>query len=472
MSNDRIDAMSLRELRDGIAAGVLQAADAFENSLRWISERDPLIRSVVVVDEHAVARAEQLDRKARADRDGALFGIPVLVKDNIAVSGMPTTAGSRALAASRPPDAPLVTRLRRAGAVVLGKTNLTEWANFRASDAVAGWSAVGGQTRNPHVLDRSPSGSSSGSAAAVAAGLAPCAIGTETDGSIVSPAGTCGVVGLKPTIGAIPGAGVVPLSPAQDVAGPIARTVEDVAAVFSVLAERPTPPLTVDALRGRRLGLWLPPRFCAAARRVVSDVARIVEAAGASVDTVELDDSTVDDAMYAALLAEFRHAIDGYLRRAPGARVGTLADLVAFNAADDVELAAFGQDIFEQALRAPALSAATYRQQRRHATTAARDALDTAFGRHHLDAVLTVTNDPAVPIGPRDAGVPGSSTLSAAAGYPAVTLPAGHVGPLPVGLTLVGAGHSEPLLLQLAYAIEQLTPARTSPAFLPTWNEQ
>lgn len=454
------------ELLVALASGELTSVQLTERCADRIEEIDREVRAVLALHPGALRAAADSDARRASGRAGPLEGLPVLVKDNIAVAGLATTAGSRALAEHRPPDALLVGRLRAAGAVVLGKTNLSEWANFRSTTSTSGWSAVGGQTRNPHALDRNPSGSSSGSAAAAAAALAPLTVGTETDGSIVSPAGVCGAVGLKPTIGTIPGAGIVPISAAQDIAGPITGDVAGAALLFAVLAGQPHVELNPDALPGVRIGVWSPAdgavddetrAVLAAARAALAD-------AGAVVTGVDVEVAGIEEAEWPALLAEFRHEINAYLATAPGTAVHDLAGLVAFNAADDVELSRFGQENLELALNTPDLDDADYREQRRRASALAHTALDRALAG--LDVIVSLTNAPAWLIDyDRGDGEPFStSTPAAVAGYPSITVPAGMVQGLPVGLSFTARPGQDMRLLKLGYAFEQATQARRAPS--------
>jgi amidase len=426
-----------------------------------------------------------------------LEGVPVLLKDNIDTADRQhTTAGSLALVRSKPArDAHLVGRLRAAGAVILGKANLSEWANFRSYESSSGWSARGGQTNNPYVLDRNPCGSSSGSAVAAAAHLAAVTIGTETDGSIVCPAGATDTVGLKPTLGLVSRGGIIPISAAQDTAGPITRTVTDAAAVLSVIqgvdpADRATAAaapyvgrdyvraLHRGALRGKRIGVW---RGGGAEQADVAPVLAAtistLRARGATVvDNVEL--TGLDEAFaneFPALLNEFKHDINAYLAARPGPHPGTLAGLIEFNRTHaDIELRYFGQEIFEDAQRTTGdLADPAYVRARTTATTAARRAIDSAVAAHDLDAVLAPTNGPAwvtdLDNGDDFTDFASSSGPAAIAGYPNVTVPAGHAGGvLPLGMSFFGPRWSEPTLVSLAYAFEQATMARQTPRYLPT----
>ena len=448
-----------------LAAGELSAVELTGSCLKRIAAVNPAVGAVLAVVPDAQDHAAASDAYRRSHRPRPLEGVPVLVKDNIAVTGFATTAGSRALAGSRPDDAALVTRLRAAGAVIVGKTNLSEWANFRSTASTSGWSAVGGQTHNPHDLERTPSGSSSGSGAGIAAGLAPLAVGTETDGSIISPAAVCGIVGMKPTLGSVPGAGIVPISSAQDTAGPMARSVADTALLLAVLAGTPAPDLSYVTLYGARLGLWWPAGIDAASTEVLQRAGDALSGAGATVVPVELDAGVLEADEWPALVAEFRAEIGVYLAATPGAAVRNLDELVRFNADDPVELSRFGQEIFEQALAAPPVSDATYREQRSRATATARRMIDEALGGG-LDALVTLSNQPAWPIDYAigDRFEVSTTSPAAVAGYPSITVPAGVAAGLPVGLSLIGTGGADVRLLGLAAAFEAATSALVRPA--------
>ncbi len=462
-----LDAVTIAELHGAMASGQLTARALTLAYLERIDALDAQLGSVIAVHPDALADAEAHDARRRAGgRPRPLEGVPVLVKDNVAVAGLPTTAGSRALLESMPADASLVGRLRDAGAIILGKANLSEWANFRDEHATSGWSAVGGQTRNPHALARNTSGSSSGSAAAVAASLAQVAVGTETDGSIISPAGVCGVVGAKPTFGTVPGAGIVPLSSYQDTPGPIARNVADAAVLHAVLCGTPPPDLHGATLHGARIGVWRPAGLDAGEVTDVFDAAlAALSAVGATTTEVALDVSSIQDAEWPALLTEFRHDIDAYLAAAPDAVARSLAELIAFNKADADELAHFGQSLFEQALAAPDLDDPTYREQRAAATREARAALDRALAG--VDAILTPSNDPAWPIdyAAGDVYHVETTTPAAVSGYPSISVPAGFAGLLPIGVSLIGRAFRDDDLWRLAYAFEQAVPARRAPSY-------
>jgi amidase len=454
------------ELLAALAAGEMSAVEVTRSCLDRITAIDPSIGAVLSVLPDALDQAAASDAYRRTSTPRPLEGVPVLVKDNIAATGRPTTAGSRALAESRPDDAPLVTRLRAAGAVIVGKTNLSEWANFRSTASTSGWSAVGGQTRNPHDLERTPSGSSSGSAAAIAASLAPLAVGTETDGSIIMPAAVCGIVGVKPTLGTVPGAGIVPISSAQDTAGPMTRSVADAALLLAVLAGSPLPDLSRATLRGVRLGLWTPAGIDAASAEVLQRAADTLGDAGATVTSVQLDAATLEADEWPALLAEFRAEIDAYLATVPGAAVRTLAELVRFNDEDPVELSRFGQEIFEQALDAPPVDDTSYREHRARATRAAQRMIDDALSRGGgLDAVVTFSNAPAelIDYTAGDQDEVSTTSPAAVAGYPSVTVPAGVAAGLPIGLSFIGAAGTDERILGIAAAFEGATGALVRP---------
>ena len=460
--------------------------------LQRIAELNPILGAVTTVSPDALSEAVARDQESPASR-GPLHGVPVLVKDNIDVRGLPATAGSPALGgmADRD-DAFLVTRLREAGAVILGKANLSEWANFRSPRSTSGWSTLGGQAANPHALDRNPSGSSSGSGAAVAAGLAPMAIGTETDGSIVCPASACGVVGIKPTLGLVSRHGIVPISSAQDTAGPMARTVAEAAALLGVLAgPDPADPVTAaaagrpadytafldaGALAGARLGVWRD--GCHEAgdtiMAVLDAALDVLRDLGATVlDPVELPGAAgISDPEWVSLLHEFKREINGYLRAVPGHAPRSLAELIDFNIDNGPSvLAHFGQETFIQAEATsgdPADPAAL--AARAEAGGRAREALDGPLTSHRLDAIVTLTANPAsltdYVLGDND--VFHTSGPSAVAGYPAISVPAGQVSGLPVGLSFLGPAWSEPALIALAYAFEQASQALSWPSLQAT----
>lgn len=498
---DRIEAASIAELQAAMDAGEITSRKLVEFFLSRIEDIDrngPQLRSVIETNPDAIEIAARLDeeRRARGPR-GPLHGIPILLKDNIDTGDrMWTTAGSLALAgAPAPRDATVVERLRSAGAVILGKTNLSEWANFRSSYSYSGWSARGGRTRNPYVLDRNPSGSSSGSAVAVAAGLAPAALGTETDGSIVSPSNNNGVVGVKPTVGLTSRAGVIPIAHSQDTVGPHARTVADAALVLGALTGvDPRDPATArgaehhhrdytafldpDGLRGARIGVarkgfW---GYSEKADRVIEAAIDAMRRAGAEIvdpaDLPTIDELREDDSEFTVLLYEFKHDLNAYLATRTGVPVRTLEDVIAFNEAHaDVELRDFGQDIFEKAQAMGPLTDERYRQAlEKSRRLAGRDGIDAVMETYRLDALVAPTGGPAwvtdIVNGDRYGG--GSSSPAARAGYPLVTVPAGFAGELPVNITFMGRAWSEPTLLRLAYAFEQCTRARRPPKFLPT----
>ncbi|MFT7838714.1 amidase [Saccharothrix sp. BKS2] len=468
-----LDAATIPQLVRRMDAGTLTAVDLTRAYLRRIDTVDRKVRSVVAVNPAALREAAESDRRrARGQARGLMDGIPVLLKDNIDTR-TGATAGSRALRVPPRDDAELVKRLRAAGAVVLGKTNLSEWANFRSTRSTSGWSGVGGQTHNPHVLDRNPCGSSSGSGAAVAASLAQVAVGTETDGSIVCPAGQNGVVGLKPTLGKVSGDGVVPISARQDTAGPMARHVVDAAVLMSALEGRGADyarELTPGALRGARVGVWRKSGVNAEADRVVRSAVDVLRRQGAVVVEVDLPhQDRIDAAEFPALITEFKHDLEEYLRTRPGVPK-TLGALIAFNEADPVELSRFGQELFHQAQGAPPITDPTYREQRRTATELARRSIDEVLAAHRLDAIMAPTNGPAwkTDHATGDAFELGSSTPAAVSGYPNATVPAGFAGPLPIGVSFMAGHGADAEVLRLAAAFERAAPARRAPTYLPT----
>jgi amidase len=456
----------------------LSARDATEWYLARIREIDPRIRAVIEINPDARAIADALDK---GPRRGPLHGVPVLIKDNIDTADrMRTTAGSLALVqAPKPRDAGLVTRLRAAGAVILGKTNLSEWANFRSTHSTSGWSGRGGQTRNPYALDRDPCGSSSGSGAAVAANLCAVAVGTETDGSVVCPASMNGAVGIKPTVGLITGAGIIPIAHSQDTAGPMARTVRDAAILLGAIAEGPraqpdyTRFLDPRGLRDARIGV---------ARKffgITADVDRVMDECIAEMkrqgaviaDPADLPShGKYGDDELTVLQYEFKTDLNAYLS-ARGSDL-TLEKLIAFNERHRTEeMPYFEQELFIESDKRGPLTDPAYRKALESAQRQARaEGIDAAISKFKLDAIVAPTAGPAWVIdwvnGDHDMG--GCSTPAAVAGYPHITVPAGLVRGLPVGISFFGPAWSEPALLKLAFAFEQATKARRKPTFAPT----
>jgi amidase len=494
-----LEEMGVRELTAGLESGRWTSRQLVERYLARIEGHDakgPALHAMIANNPEALAIADALDaeRRARGAR-GPLHGIPVVVKDNLDTADrMPTTAGSLALGGTiAPRDAFVVERLRAAGAVLLGKTNLSEWANFRSTRSSSGWSAVGGQCRNPYALDRNPCGSSSGTGAAIAASYAAAGIGTETDGSIVCPSHACGLVGLKPTVGLVSRAGIVPISHSQDTAGPMARTVADAAALLSaIVGEDPRDPATAaaaghvepdytrflvpDGMKGARVGIvrdmfGLSPELEATVNAAVD----VMKAAGATVvDPAPLPNhEKLGDPELLVLLYEFKADLEAYLAmRGDTVRVRTLADLIAYNQANaDREMPHFRQELFVQAQAKGPLTTHEYVKARETCVRFSRaEGIDAALAAHGVDALVAPTGGPAWMTdhvnGDHYTG--GSSTPAAVAGYPSLTVPAGFVRGLPVGLTFFGAAWSEPTLIRLAFTYEQATKHRRPPRFPQT----
>jgi amidase len=456
-------------------------------ALERIESLNPLLNAVIAVDPTALDQARALDR---GEPRGPLFGMPILIKDNIETAGpLPTTAGSLALADNvTGRDAPLVARLRAAGAVIVGKANLSEWANIRSNDSISGWSALGGQTRNPYALNRNPCGSSSGSAVAVAAGMVPAAIGTETDGSITCPAAINGIVGFKPTVGLVSRTHVVPISHSQDTPGPMTLTVRDAALIMNAIAgsdpadpatgeadarrEDYTARLRSDALRGVRLGVM---RFASGfgTDEAFEQALATLRAQGA--ELIEIREfqgrSDIGRNEIIVLLAELKHDLNLYLATLPSTvRTRTLADLIAFNREHaGVEMPLFGQDLFERAEASGGLDAA-YREARETSLRlAGREGIDRLLREHRVVALVGPTRSAAWMIdavhGDQSPGG-GAGSLAAVAGYPHLTVPMGQVRGLPVGLSFIGARWSDALVLSLGHAFELAAQRRIEPRFL------
>jgi amidase len=488
---------TIASLQQGITSRKYTARKITELYIRRIDELDkrgPSLHSVIEINPDALVIADALDteRKAKGPR-GPLHGIPVLIKDNIDTADkMTTTAGSLALAGSIPSqDSFLVKRLRQAGAIILGKANLSEWANIRASRSSSGWSARGGQCRNPYVLDRNPCGSSSGSACATAANLCAISIGTETDGSIVCPSGTCGIVGIKPTVGLISRSGVIPIAHSQDTPGPMCRTVADAAILLGALTGSDprdaatsasqgksykdyTPFLDRHGLMGKRIGI------ARAEFGFNPEVDKLLDAAIAAMRTngAEIVEDTnldslraMNDAEMEVLLYELKADLNAYLaslgNKSP---MKSLRDIIDFNDKNaDRELVYFGQDLFIRAEAKGPLTDEKYLAALKKSKRLARDeGIDAVMRRHNLDALVAPTNGPAWPTDyvHGDQFVTGSAMGPAIAGYPSITVPCGYVDRLPIGISFSGRAWSEPTLIRIAFAYEQATKHRRAPEFL------
>lgn len=494
-----LEELTIEDLQKKMQSGESTAKRLLELYLARIEQHDkngPAVNSVIEIspDSSAIAHALDAERESRGPR-GPLHGIPILIKDNFDTADrMMTTAGSLALVG--PPaaqDATVIKKLRDAGAVIFGKTNMSEWANFRSTHSTSGWSGRGGLTKNPYVLDRNPSGSSSGSGAAVAANFCAVALGTETDGSIVSPAAANGIVGIKPTVGLTSRAGVVPLAHSQDTVGPMARTVADAAVILGVLAGPDLRDPATDAsngkalidytkfldpsgLKGARIGI---PRkvyfgYSEKADAIAESAIQAMKNAGAEIidpaDIPTADEIAKDNSELEVLLYEFKSDLNQYLSTRRGVPVQSLKDAIAFNQAHAAEeLKFFGQELFEMAEAKGPLTEDGYRMAREECLRLSRsDGIDAAFTQHRLDALVMLADAPACPTdlinGDRSLG--SSSTPAALAGYPLITVPAGFSFGLPVNITFLGRAFSEPTLIRLAYAFERLTKARRPARFL------
>ena len=496
----RLEEKTVGDLQAMMSSGRMssrQITRAYLTRIDQLNRRGPALHAVIETNPDALAIAAALDaeRKAKGPR-GLLHGIPVLLKDNIGTHDrMTTTAGSYALEGSIPPrDAFIVSRLRAAGAVLLGKTNLSEWANFRSSHASSGWSGRGGQARNPYVLDRNPCGSSSGSGVAVAANLCAIAVGTETDGSIVCPSSANGIVGIKPTLGLLSRSGIVPIAHSQDTAGPMTRTVRDAAIMLGAMAgedaddpatagssSRSDPDYTkyLDAsgLRGARIGVVRAhyAGFNDSVDKLVADAIDAMKRQGAViVDPADIPTAgKFDDSEFDVLLYEFKTDLNKYLESlGPGAPVKSLKDVIDFNEAHrDKEMPWFGQDIMLKAQEKGPLTEKKYLDELAQDQTMSRgQGIDAAMDEHKLDALIAPTGGPAWPIdllnGDHFTG--GYSTPSAVAGCPNINVPIGFVSGLPIGMSIFGRAWSEPVLLRIAYSYEQASKMRRAPKFIPT----
>lgn len=493
-----LEEVTIAELQAGMASGRWTAqaiTQAYLERIAQLNRRGPELRAVIETNPDALAIAEQLDRERAAGQvRGPLHGIPILLKDNLDTHDrMTTTAGSLALEGSIPPqDSTVARKLREAGAILLGKTNLSEWANFRSEQSTSGWSARGGQCRNPYALDRNPCGSSSGSGVGPAANLCAAAIGTETNGSIVCPSSANGIVGIKPTVGLVSRAGIIPISHTQDTAGPMARTVADAATLLGALVgvdERDpataasagrfhtdyTRFLDANGLRGTRIGVLRQAfGFHRDVDTILEQALGVLRERGAVlVDPVELPRGRdLGRNELTVLLYEFKHGLNAYLASlGPTAPVKTLKEVIDFNEKNkDREMPYFGQDLFLQAEEKGPLTEEEYTKALASIRKATReDGIDKVMNEHRLDAIFAPTGGPAwvtdLVNGDHFGG--GSSGTPAIAGYPNITVPAGYVFGLPVGVSFFGRAWSEPVLIRIAYAFEQATRVRRPPRLLP-----
>jgi len=498
-----LEETTIADLQTAMAAGRMTARSITQQYLDRIADLDrkgPTLRHVIEVNPDALAIADSLDRERKSGRvRSPLHGIPILLKDNIDTADrMTTTAGSLALAGSIPQqDAFIAAKLRAAGAVLLGKANLSEWANFRSTHSSSGWSARGGQAKNPYVLDRNPCGSSSGSAGAVAANLCALAVGTETDGSIVCPSSANGIVGIKPTLGLVSRTGIIPIAHSQDTAGPMARTVRDAAILLNALAGiDPRDPATSashvrgqidytrsldpNGLRGARIGVARTRFFgySDVTDRIANDAIAAMKAQGAIiVDPANISTAgKFDDSEYDVLLYEFKADLNKYLAslgvKAP---VKSLQEIIAFNDQHkDEEMRWFGQEIMIQAQAKGPLTEKKYRDElAKNLRMSRAQGIDTTMNKYNLDAIVAPTGGPAWPTdlisGDHFTGA--SSTPAAVAGYPNINVPAGFAHNLPIGISFFGRAFSEARLVKLAYAYEQATKHRRAPQFIPTLSE-
>ena len=495
-----LEEITIHELQDGLKSGKYTSrrlCTAYLARIQQIDGAGPTLKSVIETNPDALALADAADAERKTGKvRGPLHGIPVLIKDNIATGDkMKTTAGSLALAdAPAPRDSTVAKRLRDAGAIIIGKTNLSEWANFRSTHSVSGWSGRGGLCKNPYALDRNACGSSSGTGAAISANLAAVGVGSETDGSIVCPSGANSLVGIKPTLGLVSRRGIVPISHTQDTAGPMARTVADAAALLGVLAGvDPDDAATAAAgghieadytkfldpsgLKGARIGVARAKFFgySSVTDKLVSAAIDAMKQAGAViVDPADIPHAgEYDDAEFTVLLYEFKADLNAYLAglgaQAPNK---TLADLIAWNDRNhDRELAYFGQEIFTMAQDKGPLTDDAYIEALAHCRRLSRtEGLDAVFAKEKLDALVAPTGSPAwtTDLVNGDHFLGASSTPAAVAGYASISVPVGYAHGLPVGMSFIGTAWSEPTLIRLAYAYEQAVKPRRAPRFLPT----
>lgn len=491
-----LEEISVRQLQEGYAKGTFtieQVVSDYLARIEAIDRKGPAINSILFINPKAIELAKELDKERKEGKSrGPLHGIPVILKDNIDTYDMPTTAGAAALRNSYPiKDSYITQQLKKSGAIIIAKANLSEWANFRGDMSSSGWSGVGGQTKNPYVLDRNPCGSSAGSGAAIAASLASFAIGTETNGSIVCPSNNNGLVGLKPTVGLLSRGGIIPISFTQDTPGPMARSVEDVAISLGVMVgidssdsktiasagksySDYTVFLKLDGLRGKRIGLIKNSMgYHAGVDTLMKQAIADLKSQGAEV--VELGFSMDRDAngsSFQVMLYEFNDGLTKYFASlGEKARVKNLQELIAFNKKDSIELRYFDQHTLEMAAVKGDLRAKEYQEALTAMLRASReDGIDKLLKENSLDVLMAPTGGPAwkTDLINGDHFMGGSSSLAAIAGYPSITVPMGFIDELPVGISFMGTAWAEPLLLEIAFAYEQSTKHRKAPHYIPS----
>lgn len=491
----RFDEITIAELQDGFNNGkftIKEVIKGYVNQIENIDKNGPQLNAVIQVNPDALTIAEQLDKELKEGKyRGALHGIPVLLKDNIDThDNMFTTAGSRALQGSKPlQDSFVAEKLREAGAVILGKANLSEWANFRGEMSSSGWSGVGGQTKNPYVLDRNPCGSSSGSGVAVSANLTVLAIGTETNGSIVCPSNNNGIVGIKPTVGLISRTGIIPISFTQDTAGPMSRTLTDAVICLGALTgidnrdsktlaskehikNDYTKFLKKDGLEGKKIGIYTAPLGRNyKVDTIFNQAVDFIKKQGAEVIEIDkISDSNVGGLSFQVMLYEYKDGLNNYFKSlGKDAKIKSLEELIEFNKKDSIEMEFYNQRYLEMALEKDALDSEGYKETLAKMLEGSRkNGIDNVMDEHNLDAIISPTGGPAWKtdhINGDSFGL-GSSSPAARAGYPNITVPMGFVDALPVGISFFGRAWSEPILIEIAYAYEQGTKHRKAPQFL------
>ena len=494
-----IEEITIQELQKGYESGKYTVAEIVQTYIDRINELDdngPQLNSIIIVNPDALEIASELDRELREGKSrGPMHGVPVILKDNIDTHDkMPCTAGATVLRNSYPDrDSFIARKLREAGAVIIGKANLSEWANFRADVSSSGWSGVGGQTKNPYILDRNPCGSSSGSGVAVSANLCMIAIGTETNGSIVCPSNNNGIVGIKPTVGLLSRSGIIPISFTQDTPGPMGRTVEDAATALGAMTGIDTSDsktlssagkflsekgyaqyLKPDGAKGKRIGLLVKSMgFSDGVDTLMNESVRWLRANGAEIIDIEMpEESKYGNASFEVMLYEFKDGLNKYFAGlGDDAPVKNVSELIEFNKKDSVELRYFDQDLLVLAEKKGDLSAPEYQKSLAKMLKATREyGIDKIMNDNKLDAIMAPTGSPAwktdLVLG--DHFVGGSSSLAAVAGYPAITVPMGYIENLPVGVTFFGRAWSEPVLIEIAYSYEQGTKHRKAPKYMIT----